>query len=133
MKPGKKQISKQVLNVRQRWYFATYHRFKNWSKSSMQLFVLRCSFYKPCWHTWMKEKIMLKLTIQPPAHHTSRRSTFSSTAFKLPDWSTELSCLLRDGCTKAEVHHWLEQGDKRYLKIKLINELISKELVTALM
>lgn len=53
------------------------------------------------------------------------------TAFKLPDWSAELSCLLRDGCTKRDIHQWLEQGDKRYLKIKLINELMSKELVTS--
>ncbi|KUM54298.1 hypothetical protein AR688_13310 [Rheinheimera sp. EpRS3] len=54
-------------------------------------------------------------------------------AVRLPTWSGELNHLLSNGCTANDVQQWLEQDDENQLKIKLINELISKELVTALM
>lgn len=53
------------------------------------------------------------------------------TAFKLPHWSIELSHLLCEGGTAGEIRRWLEQDGQRQLKVRLINELVSKELVTA--
>lgn len=53
------------------------------------------------------------------------------TAFKLPHWSKELSYLLREGGTAGEIRRWLDQDEKIQLKVKLINELVRKELVTA--
>ncbi|NRQ44428.1 hypothetical protein HRH59_17965 [Rheinheimera sp. YQF-2] len=55
------------------------------------------------------------------------------TAVKLPTWSGELKHLLSNGCTANDVQQWLELDDENQLKVRLINELISKELVTALM
>lgn len=54
------------------------------------------------------------------------------TAVRLPAWSGELKHLLSNGGTANDVQQWLEQDDENQLKVKLINELISKELVTAL-
>lgn len=53
------------------------------------------------------------------------------TAFKLPHWSKELSHILREGGTADEIKQWLEQDENFQMKVKLINELVSKELVTA--
>lgn len=55
------------------------------------------------------------------------------TAFKLPAWSGELELMLTNGCTAHDMQQWLEKDNENQLKAKLINELINKELVTALM